>query len=279
MPSPEPLPFALRMLRRLPLPRKLGALERLFGRRLAARGVAWVQTADGPVWKLDLRSSDQRWIVYGDYCGPVFINWARRWLRSGGVVIDSGANVGQTLLYFASRPATKVYAFEPNPQCQAWLHECLAAQTGWDVTVVPQGLSDARSTMQLRVPGFTGQQGAQGTMRPDWYGTVAADTFSVKVDRLDDFLRARKIDRVRLWKLDVEGWEMQALRGAENALRAQAIDAIYVELHPSNAVAASAFLAGKGYSVYRMTSATNLTPYGSPSPETEDVLALAQRSN
>ncbi len=51
------LPATLRLLRGLPLPRKLGLLEKFYGKELAALGIATVSCANGHVWILDLGSS------------------------------------------------------------------------------------------------------------------------------------------------------------------------------------------------------------------------------
>jgi FkbM family methyltransferase len=223
------LPPGLRLLRRIPLPRKLGLLERMYGRRLAPAGVAWVQTASGPLWKLDLRNPGHRWIVYGDYEGSKPMGWLRRWLGNGGIIVDSGANIGQTVLYFAPLPGTRVYAFEPLPEAADWLQECVAHQSGWDVEIVRQGLSDKAGEFELLVPVFETHHGAQATLRLDWYGDRPSRRTLVSVTPLDDFLEQRKIPRVRLWKLDVEGWELHALRGASRCLERRIIEAVYVE--------------------------------------------------
>ena len=46
---------------------------------------------------------------------------------------------------------------------------------------------------------------------------------------LDTYLREKGVDRVDLLKLDIEGYELTALRGAECALRDRRIKAIYFE--------------------------------------------------
>jgi len=52
------------------------------------------------------------------------------------VVIDSGANIGQTVLYFGAMDNTVVFAFEPNVESALWLEECLGEQHGWNVDVI-----------------------------------------------------------------------------------------------------------------------------------------------
>ena len=96
-----PLPLPLTGLQPFDFPHKLGICERLFGKALAPHGIAWVHTAAGIAWKLDLTLNLHRWIVYGKYEGAPFLNWARQFLPRDGVVVDSGANIGQMLLYLA----------------------------------------------------------------------------------------------------------------------------------------------------------------------------------
>jgi FkbM family methyltransferase len=217
------LPWSLRVLRRIPFPKKLGLLERLYGATLARHGIKWVHTAPGPLWKLDLSDACHRWIIYGDYEGTAQMRWVRRWLRNGDVVVDSGANIGQMLLYFASTAAIRILAFEPLPNARDWLLECLAQQSDWNVSVFQYGLGDSSTVVTLQV------QGALSTSRQDWYSAKALDRIEIAVEPLDSVLAQQDVQRVRLWKLDVEGGECAAIRGGRDSLRTRRIEAVLVE--------------------------------------------------
>jgi methyltransferase FkbM-like protein len=52
---------------------------------------------------------------------------------------------------------------------------------------------------------------------------------SVPTVRLDCYLQEKNVNQVALLKLDVEGYELKALQGAENALRAHRVSAVYFE--------------------------------------------------
>jgi len=158
------------------------------------------------------------------------MNWLRQWLAPGGVVVDSGANIGQTVAYFGPLLGVRVFAFEPFAEASEWLNQCLAQQTGWHVEVVSAGLHDVSGSLQLLIPDFAWQIGAQATLQRGWYGDRVKRYVTIPVLRLDEFLEERKVDRLRLWKLDVEGWEVHALTGARAALGRHAIDAVYVEV-------------------------------------------------
>src|SRR2546425_5540873 len=108
-------PAILRALQHLEFPRKLGICERLFGAALSRQGIRWVDTAAGIPWKLDLACATHRWIVYGKYEGRAFLDWARANLPAHGMVVDSGANIGQMLLYLAQWvPHGRLLAIEPG---------------------------------------------------------------------------------------------------------------------------------------------------------------------
>jgi FkbM family methyltransferase len=256
--EPIALSPGLAVLRALPLPRILGLLERLYGRALAKHEIAWIRTASGVVWKLDLRDSCQRWIVYGDYEGKVQMDWIRSWLRAGGTVVDSGASIGQMLLYLAPLPDLKIHAFEPIPASASWLRECLHRQDGWTVEVIETALSDHRGTLQLQVAG------PHSTARMDWYQDRQHSRAQVNTVPLDDYSDESGIAQIRFWKLDVEGSEAQALAGAQRLLSQQRIDALLVESCAESDAAIHALLSRHGYIAMRIGPRQTLVRDPSP---------------
>lgn len=265
------LPLGLKFLRQFSFPHKLGVMEKLYGRHLRRFEAAWVGCSNGVVWKLDLSNSSNRWIVYGDYEGPVQMGWIRKWLKHGGVVVDSGANIGQMLLYFAPIPGVKVYAFEPNIDESDWLEECLAHQSGWDVEVIKLGLADSNKMLELQC------DGPRSTTCLDWYQSQNLKRIEIQLDRLDSLLRGREVDSVRFWKLDVEGGEYEALLGAEHLLSKAAIDAIMIELHPSSYENVVQYMEGMGYQLYQLESAGGLKLVEKPIEQTRNLFALSSK--
>lgn len=247
------LPRGLRWLRRVEFPHKLGIADRLFGAALARHGIAWVDTAAGPRWKLDLTNCTHRWLVYGSYEGPGFWRWAAGHLPADAVIVDAGANIGQTVLRFAIlAPHGRILAFEPGRAQADWLAECLAANEPVPVELIRAALDDAAGTVPLLDDGPANVHGGQSHIAPGGVPVTAVP--------LGAALAQRGIGHVHLWKLDVEGHEVAALAGARQLLDEGAIDAVYAELYADNGRRIVDYLAGAGYAAYAVQPVGSLRP-------------------
>jgi FkbM family methyltransferase len=235
------LPVGLRILRQFEFRHKLGILETIYGGALERLGVCWVTTSNGLAWKLDMANPTHRWIVYGKYEGPAFIDWASAHVPANGVIVDSGANVGQMLLHLAKFvPHGKVLAYEPHPEAREWLEECLAQNAELQVSVLPFALGARAADLYLAPKGTPEHHGARSQVS-DSAG------IPIRVARLDEELARLGIESADLWKLDVEGHELAALEGADALLKAHAIRAIYAELGFGHGEAIVAYLRERGY--------------------------------
>jgi FkbM family methyltransferase len=249
----EQLPALLRWLQNIEFPHKLGIMERLFARRLSKHGITWVDTAAGLRWKLDLTNSTHRWIVYGKYEGAGFHQWIEHFVSSRAVIVDSGANIGQMLLYLAQMiPQGKLLAFEPGAIQAKWLCECLHANPELPVEVIQVGLGAKSQSAFLCDSGKPITHGGQSMVSEK--GGEA-----INIVRLEDALVERGITTVDFWKLDVEGYEIPALEGARGMLERKSIRAIYVELHAENGVRIRDYLGAFGYQCHRISGSGRLS--------------------
>ncbi len=160
-------------------------------------------------------------------------------IREGDVVIDGGACWGDTALYFADRGG-KVYAFEFLPDNLALLRENVALNPSLAprIEVVDRAVWNVSGE---RVPyASNGPATALGS------GDAAAETLSI-----DDLVRERALPRVDFIKLDVEGAELAALRGAEETIR-RFHPRLAVSLYHRNEDFAEIprYLAARGYRLY-----------------------------
>lgn len=241
------LPIGLRLLRRFNFPRKLGICEYLYGQRLAANGLCYTRCANGVDWILDLSDVGHRWMTYGYYEGGVGIGYAASKLKSGGVYLDSGANIGQWIAYLSQLPGVRTLAFEPVPDQREWLESCLAEYPSWKVEVIPLALGSSHDVLEIQCAG------SRSTFHTQWYKADNNQVIEVEVQRLDSVLTSKGVNRISVWKLDVEGFEHEALVGAEQYLKDKKIGAIYFECHPLNFEKIRTFLNMCNYSIFRIS--------------------------
>jgi FkbM family methyltransferase len=147
-------------------------------------------------------------------------------VRPGDVALDVGANAGAYALALGHRvrPGGRVFAFEPAPDT----FRGLAAH------VRLNGLEDVVVPVRAAAAGFTGRatlsvDGISGENRLD----DAAGGEPVEAITLDDFCAREGISPTFI-KIDVEGAELDVLRGARETIRAGGAGlALFVEMHPA----------------------------------------------
>lgn len=216
-----------------------------------------MRTAVGPVWKLDLANVTHRWIVYGDYEGPGLWNWIRARSESIRTVVDSGANIGQTALTFAAlAPHARIFAYEPGKAARTWLAESVAASGLSAITVESTGLGETAGAACLSSEDADERHGSWNKVNPTEGEPISIVTLDDELDRLG-------LATLDFWKLDMEGYEYLALRGAARALAARRIRALYVEVGGEAGEPALTLLRSHGYSVQKLTASGGLTDWQS----------------
>lgn len=130
-------------------------------------------------------------------------------IAPGDTVFDVGGNVGTSALLFSrlTGPGGRVFSFEPV------FHRALQRNLGENgvenVRVVPQGVSDAPGRVEFTVT----DQGINSRIASPAFGGDAA-TVEMELTTLDHFAEREGLDRVNFIKMDIEGAEELALRGA-----------------------------------------------------------------
>ena len=187
---------------------------------------------DGFTLRLDLGDPLQR-AVAAQRRYESDVTWVYPYLlRRGDRVVDGGAHIGYLTL-LASRcvgPSGEVHAFEPVPRTFAALGENVRLNRATNVRTNRVALAARAGEMELEVP-----------IDPEGEGLLAWGATSVRLRRgpierapamtLDEYARGYGFDRIALLKLDLEGAELEALRGMEQLLGSARIDYIVCELN------------------------------------------------
>ncbi|HET7464278.1 MAG TPA: FkbM family methyltransferase [Longimicrobium sp.] len=144
----------------------------------------------------------------------------------GAVALDVGANVGAYTLLLGGwvRPGGRVFAFEPAPEAFGGLARHVALNGLGDV-VTPVRAAAAASTGTATLAG----DGLSGANRLD----ASAAGERVETVTIDDFCRRENVVPTFI-KIDVEGAELDVLRGARETIsRGGEGLAVFVEMHPT----------------------------------------------
>jgi FkbM family methyltransferase len=151
-------------------------------------------------------------------------------LAPGMTVLDVGANVGQFALVAAHRvgPTGRVHAFEPTPELAAHILRNLELNGLENVAVSPIAVSDAEGHAVLHFV-EPDDPGVNSIVNPSPGGRM----LEVPTVTLDGYVARHGVGPVDVIKMDIEGAEMPALRGARNLLSGADAPVLVLEFHPT----------------------------------------------
>ncbi|HXS99148.1 MAG TPA: FkbM family methyltransferase [Elusimicrobiota bacterium] len=165
---------------------------------------------------------------------------ADRLFRKGeGAYIDVGANIGLTTIPLARARHVECHAFEPEARNNAFLRKnVIANRVGDRVRTYDFALSDADAELVFELASDNmGDHRVRAagpaevrTGEPNRYGEHLRETTVVQGRRLDGILDVSTLRRPLVMKLDAQGSEVKALRGAPRLLHE--LDALIVEFWP-----------------------------------------------
>jgi FkbM family methyltransferase len=134
-------------------------------------------------------------------------------VRTGDIVLDVGAHVGAFADRALQRGARKVIAMEPDPLNR----ECLVRNFASEIAaqrmiVVPEGAWSSKGQLTLH-------QGTENSGMSSVLSDQPGATFQIDVTTIDDLVKRLGLQRVDFVKMDIEGAEREALKGAGGTLR------------------------------------------------------------
>jgi FkbM family methyltransferase len=131
------------------------------------------------------------------------------------VVLDIGANIGATTVQLSRQVGSDgtVYAFEPHPTTFKHLVHTIELSNLLNVKPIPTGLGDNTASVTLQFnPTSTGWGSVYGN------GETYTTSTQVSIVKLDDFVIDNNVQRVDFIKIDVEGYELEVMRGGRNTI-------------------------------------------------------------
>ncbi|MCK4789932.1 MAG: FkbM family methyltransferase [Desulfobacteraceae bacterium] len=212
---------------------------------------------------------------------PEVWRFVKSYLKPGMIVFDLGSNLGQYTLLAAKCVGEKgkVYSFEPSGRMFIELEFNVALNNLSDTCILNKAaVSDVSGTAKLSKyePGAEVYNSLGSHTRKE---RAKVGCEEVKTIRLDDYVKEMGVGHVDFMKIDIEGAELLALRGAENLLLRSDAPVILLELDDVNtegfgyaAVEIWDYLKSLGYRMYSLGRHRS----GPEMIERPDKLALSQ---
>jgi FkbM family methyltransferase len=184
---------------------------------------------DGARAWVDLRDAESRASYISQCFWPEFHPMVAAFLQRGGEFFDVGANFG--LVTFGVVPRVRgrgvgFHLFEANARIVPLLRRSCQAWPGERFDVNHCCVTDGPGISHLTLPDNCWGHAYIGSA-----GEPAPNLV------LDDYIAERRIQRVAFMKMDVNGWELHALRGTARALAAATVETAFIEVVPDSLTA------------------------------------------
>jgi len=154
-------------------------------------------------------------------------NFVKDSVNKGDIVIDIGANIGYYTLMFAKLVGDtgKIYAFEPDPKNFSILEKNIQVNGYNNIILEKKAVSNklGKSTF------YVSENSAGSSMhKPNNY---AVNEIYVDLITLDNYFEVNSITPDFI-KIDIEGYELNALKGMESILQSSDKTKIMIEYNP-----------------------------------------------
>jgi FkbM family methyltransferase len=154
--------------------------------------------------------------------------------KSGDIVVDVGAHIGLYSLIAAKRvgPGGKVIAIEPDPENFKILRKNILLNRSKNIEALECAAYSAREKLKLFLPELEQGRTIFNTVMQDRAKT-SINFLEVEANTLDNILESKNITEVNWIKIDVEGAELEVLKGAVNTLSSNKDTTFVIEIHGS----------------------------------------------
>lgn len=152
-----------------------------------------------------------------------------RTAKRGDIIFDVGANIGAYTVPLALRVGNEghVYAFEALRANYEILLQNIALNALKNVTPVFGAVTDKSGTYEVPEVSERSENMGNYSLASESVGRITIPSLS-----LDDFVAENSIERINLMKIDIEGSETIALRGAHATFAKGLVKTVVCEFNP-----------------------------------------------
>jgi FkbM family methyltransferase len=182
--------------------------------RSDADGFGLWETPDGYYWDLKQRTLAA---TLSEQQRDIYTNRPNQSIRPGDVVFDCGASIGVFTRKALKAGAKMVVAVEPAPESLVCLRRNFEAEIrNGTVVIVPKGVYDHVGELSF----WDSQKDPEGSrFVPNPSPQVAAKLVQLPITTIDKLVEELALPSVDFIKMDIEGSERYALKGAERTLK------------------------------------------------------------
>jgi FkbM family methyltransferase len=194
---------------------------------------------DSRVYEIDPISDLGLRLVKDKFYEPEMTNIIEDLLQKGDSFIDLGANEGYftILASILVSPSGKVFSIEPQNRLWSIIKNNIMLNDLCNIQLLPYGIGSEKQELMLQLyplinsgaTSFSNSYNfkvAFSKLRKKMYGSQLT-----KVITLDDLLEVFPT-KIKLMKIDIEGYEFEALKGAKKLLENKILTHILIEIHP-----------------------------------------------
>lgn len=173
------------------------------------------------------------------------------YLKPGMTFVDVGANKGDFTLVAAKRVGSfgRVVSFEPEPSNCYWLRRSIGKNGYSNIELIEAAAGETDGEAVL----YLGEKSGWHSLRP--HPLLCEGTTKVSQIRLDSLSESGRIGKIDMIKVDVEGAEIEVLRGGWRTLSSNPDIVLLMDIHPQRGVdprRVVALLADMRYDIYEM---------------------------
>lgn len=175
--------------------------------------------------KFWLNSNQSLWLYRNYIMDWNEFNFIKKVVKPNDTIFDVGSNIGVYSLWFSKYVGTsgKIFAFEPDNDNISRFRELVALNNIKTINISPFAVSDKDGKLY-----FTKNKDNENQITDQ---DSKEDKIEIESVSLDKFCRQKNIDRIHYLKIDIEGAEYLAFKGAEYLLSNNKIDVIQFEIN------------------------------------------------
>ncbi|HIA37207.1 MAG TPA: FkbM family methyltransferase [Flavobacteriales bacterium] len=146
-------------------------------------------------------------------------------LEEGNIFVDVGANIGLMSIFasYIVKGTGKVFAFEPNPNTLEILKRNIELNGISNIETSNKAIGNTSGTSKL-YDHWDSSRGSASLHEPNY----STDSYPVNVISLRDHF-GNNGQQIHLIKMDIEGYELEALNGAKELIASSAAPMLIIE--------------------------------------------------